>query len=120
VRFAAAHCLAWSRNWRYAPTLLRRFNDPNETPRVRGQLAEALAYLGAKRAIPDLVRALGDDSGEVRFWATFALGSIADESVIPALEKLTRDRTMVKGWWTVGKEARDAIRWIRNRHAENS
>jgi hypothetical protein len=75
------------------PALVQAFerakDDPD--PRVRQYLALALGRLDPPlpdRAIADLKVALGDDSGEARIMAIWALGSSGDRSVVPELQPL--------------------------------
>ena len=102
----------------------------DETPGLRGQAAEGLAYLfgpcaGARhdrsqlayrKAGQELVTALSDPSAEVRFWSAFALGSMRYQAALPALQKIARtDKEMFSNWWTVGQEAADAVDAIKGR-----
>ena len=52
---------------------------------VRRNACEELGALGDQRAVPHLVRLLGDGVGAVRFSAAEALGRLGDRSAIPAL-----------------------------------
>jgi HEAT repeat protein len=62
-----------------------------------------------------LLKELGDASREVRFWCAFALGQITEQRAISALKRLAAsDRRIVKGFWSVAKEADDALRSIEN------
>ena len=59
---------------------------------------------------------LRDPSPQVRFWAVFSLGQLADMEVIPELERIViEDDAVAPGWWSLKKEARDAIQSIRGR-----
>ena len=104
------------------------FQNQDETSGLRGQAAEGLAYLfgpcaGARhdrrgrayrQAGQILVAALGDPAAEVRFWSAFALGSMRYQAALPVLRKLARtDKEMFSNWWTVGKEAADAVDLIK-------
>jgi HEAT repeat protein len=123
-RKAAAYALGWLGDQRAVEPLLERVADAAEDPRVRGQAAESLGYLLEylqMQAQPDaaavdaLIAALRDPSGEVRFWAAFALGLARDHRAIPELERLAEaDHQVVPGWWAVSKEAHDAIANIKN------
>jgi HEAT repeat protein len=105
--------------------LLRIFQDPREDPSVRGQAAEAVGSRVDYRARPGRMRrrdavartaflsGLADPEPEVRFWSIFALAQFGNDWVIPKLESMTTDEAPVPGMWTVGQEARWAIRWIR-------
>ena len=47
----------------------------------------------------------------------FALGCVGGDDVVADLEKIARtDRAVLEGWWEVGREAKDALRSIRDRH----
>ena len=137
-RQAAAYALSftWSglADERYMPAvgeaLVMVLQNPDETPGLRGQAAEGLAYLfgpcagarhdrrqrGYRDAGQVLVNVLTDPSAEVRFWSAFALGSMRYRAALPALQKLARtDKEMFSNWWTVGEEAADAVDTIQRR-----
>jgi hypothetical protein len=59
------------------------------------------------------LRGLDDPEPEVRFWSIFALAKPDNDWLIPKLESMTGDPAPLPGMWTVGQEARWAIRWIR-------
>jgi HEAT repeat protein len=119
--------------WVHRPTaadvkrLLRIHQDPTESPDIRGQAAEALGPSVVARgkagrvrqndarslARDALLRGLDDPEPEVRFWSIFALASPENEWLLPKLESMVGDRALVPGWWTVGREAGWAIRWMR-------
>jgi HEAT repeat protein len=85
--------------------------DSREDAQLRGHAAEALAYLGNRRAAPALITTLDDPSPEVRLWSAFALGELGDRRAVAPLERLAAtDVTPVPGWWTVGEEAREALK----------
>jgi len=50
---------------------------------------------------------------EVRLWSIFALANPGNEWLVAKLETMTSDPALVPGMYTVGQEARWAIRWIR-------
>jgi len=101
--------------------LLRVVKDADEPPEVRGDATEALIYFRDERAVPTLLEQLADPSPEVRFWAIFALGHLAGPEVIPTLQHLAEtDDTVVPRWWSIRKEAQDAIRSIQSRAALNA
>jgi len=131
-RQAAAYALSftWSAlaDARYMSSIGEAFvtilQNGHESPGLRGQVAEGLAYLhgpcaGAprdrrRRAYREagqlLITALGDPAAEVRFWAAFALGSMHYRAALPVLRKLARtDKERFGNWWTVGEEAADAV-----------
>lgn len=83
---------------------------------MRGFAAEALTGPGERRAVPGLIAALADSSAEVRFWAAFALGELADPAALSALQQLAQsDEATLPGWWSVSDEAAAAIERIRAR-----
>jgi HEAT repeat protein len=81
--------------------------DRSESGIVRGMAAEHLVFV--KAAIPDLIRGLRDEAREVRFWCAYALGAGWVKRALPELRRLTTDRSRVKGWWSIAREARWAI-----------
>ncbi len=121
-REAAGYALSFLMTADYSPLVLEAYldvlNDENEAPAVRAQVCEGLNYIEwgdgrrrlARRVIASLLRALGDASPEVRFWACFAIGKYGVRRALPVLKALSeKDNTLVPGWWTVGEEAADAI-----------
>jgi hypothetical protein len=105
-------------------TLLRILKDPSEDPVSRGQAAEALGphvdYRRARQrkgrdrqATEAFLRGLNDPAPEVRLWSIFALAVPGNDWVIPHLEPLTYDSALVPKMYSVGHEARWAIKWIR-------
>ena len=116
VRRMAAHTLGRLGDPRARDALFRVIKDSNVPPQIRGDATEALTGFHNVRAIPTLVAQLHDPSPEVRFWAVFSLGQLADTDVIPELERLViEDDAVAPGWWSLRKEARDAIQSIRDR-----
>jgi HEAT repeat protein len=132
-RFAVAYALAFTRcalaDPRVRPALMRVLGDGAAPARVRGIAAEGLGNMlgscfgvGAARdaafaATGDLLIAMLDDPApEVRFWATFALGSLRYRAALPRLREVAAtDAASFGGWWTVGAEASDAIDNIEGR-----
>jgi hypothetical protein len=99
--------------------MIRIFADPRETPAVRGQAAEGLAYMfhkvqaGSPRfeaGVRALLDGLKDASAEVRYCAVHALGATRQHRFIPILEVMLEDKTPVPGW--VGSVADEAARAI--------
>jgi HEAT repeat protein len=116
TRKLAVYALGEIGNGRVLDFLLSILTNPNENPEVRGQIAEAIGVLDAEKAsLPVLLNLLNDDSAEVRFWAIYALGELGDNDVIPSLEALVNDSSMVENWWTVGQEASETIQHIKMR-----
>lgn len=112
TREAAAYALGFLNDRRAIIPLISTVEDGSEHRAVRGQAAEALGELASlqlKRPVKPLVAALSDRSSEVRFWACYALSQYQDRRQIPSLRKLIHDRAVVKGWWSVGREAAWAI-----------
>jgi HEAT repeat protein len=97
--------------------LINSLENKDEDERVRDEAAEALSVFVSKRprkVIPALLRAADDPSPWVRWSVAFSLGHSADPSVIPALERLATDETVLPGGQVcVGEEAREALQ--RNR-----
>lgn len=116
VRGMAAFALARLPDPRAKAALYQVATDRDAPPKVRGDAIEALTNHADDRRIPVLLETLHDPSAEVRFWAAFTLGQVADLDVIPELERLAAtDDEVVPHWWTVGREAKDAITAIRAR-----
>jgi HEAT repeat protein len=112
----AAYALGLIRDERACAPLLEAFRNTEEDPKVRGDAAEALAYLFAYEAVPALREALAQSSVPVRFWAMFALGQLAGPDVIPDLERIAAtDDAIMPGYWSLRKEALDMIESIRGR-----
>jgi HEAT repeat protein len=114
-RLSAASLLGKIRYRAAVPALIRAVRDTSEDVDVRGEAAEALAYIGDRRSSADLIAALSDRRAEVRFWAAFALATVGDDAAIPHLERLVDDTIPIPQFGTVGKEARDAIKAINSR-----
>ena len=122
VRLAVIFALTWLSDMRSWAIFLKLLDDRNESPAVRAQAAEGLAYKfhrkrkgtsGFQSAIKILVAALTDASPDVRYYAAFALGASGERKVIPALRKAVKDRSTSKNFvGTVGDEAMDAVKQI--------
>ncbi len=106
----AAYALGNFNSPRATAALRQVLKNTAEAPDVRGEAAQQLVY--EKSAIGDLIKALGDSSTEVRFWSAYALGEGRINRALPELRRLTVDRSRVKGWWSVAREARWAIATI--------
>lgn len=112
-RAAAVYALGWLYDSRALAPLLRMLRSRREDAQLRGYAAEALAYLGNRRAVPALLAALDDPAPEVRLWSAFALGELGDRRAVAPLEHLAAtDGTPVPGWWTAGEEAREALKHL--------
>jgi HEAT repeat protein len=121
-RAASAYALGLLRDKRAIETLLRVLQNKVEQPKVRGQAAEALAWFDdrSKRVIDALIDGLEDASVEVRFWSAFALGELKIRRAVNKLERLAaEDDEVLPGWWSVSKEASDALDRIRSKSSEN-
>lgn len=122
VRLSIVFALAWQRDMRTWPIFIKLLGDRNESPAVRAQAAEGLAYKfyqkrrgtsGFQSAIEILVAALTDASPDVRYYAAFALGVSGERKVIPALRKAAKDRSTSKNFvGTVGDEAMHAVKQV--------
>jgi HEAT repeat protein len=96
------------------PTTIRALEsvvkNKSESPRVRGEAAEALAHCHRTKSHDLLLAGLNDSSKDVRFWCAFSLGEMAERRAVPSLKRLAAtDRRIVKGFHSVAKEATDAI-----------
>ncbi len=109
-RKVAVYVLGALRDGESEPAIRLILDSPHEPVALRAEAAEALAYLAAPESLDSLLRATQDPAAEVRFWAAFALGELGDERARPRLAEMARsDHARVEGWWTVSKEARDAL-----------
>ncbi len=110
-----------SRFLRIAAALTAILADTTESPLVRGSAAEALGDIGhftnfapfIATAFDPLIAALRDPAAEVRLFAAFSLGKLGDPRAIPALQAVAKDRARVRGFGTVGKDAREAFAELR-------
>jgi HEAT repeat protein len=122
VRRAIIFALAWQRDMRSWEIFIKILGDRNESPAVRAQAAEGLAYKfhrkrrgasGFQSAIEVLVSALTDASPDVRYYAAFALGASGERAVLPALRKAAKDSSISESFvGTVGDEAIEAAERI--------
>jgi HEAT repeat protein len=94
--------------------LVPLLRNKSEDPRLRGEAAEALGNIMKETAIDSLIEALDDGSVEVRFWSIFALGRLKAKKSLPRLRQiLLSDKSTLPGWWSIKKEASEAIRNIK-------
>jgi|GEM_PF-4195564 len=110
AHYALAHLR--DRDARGAEGLIACLGDQRELPAIRGLCAEGLDVDGPRRrrAVAAALRGLGDASPEVRFWCAFALRAMRVRRALPALRRAAAtDDAMLRGWWRVSSEARDAI-----------
>ncbi len=119
VRRWAAYALGFMGSVRAKTPLIVALRDPVNELDVRCHAAEALGHLlpytgrhdDALRALRDVIL---NEGAELRFWAAFALGTIGSDHDIPLLEWLAAtDDRVVQHWWTVSREATEAIEHIR-------
>jgi hypothetical protein len=118
-RAAAAYALNLTHGKAAIPALERSVGSKREHPKVRGQAAESLAHNHRAKSHHILRVNLNDPSKEVRFWCAYSLAQMADEDALVPLKKLAEeDHRVVKGFWSVSKEAKWAIREIRKEMTE--
>ena len=114
-RAAAAYAMQSLTTPQTISALEAAVENKSERPRVRGEAAEALAHGHCKRSHDVLLKGLHDPYKDVRFWCAFALGQMSERRAVPALKQLAAsDKRVVKGFWSVAKEAVDAIRNIQS------
>jgi hypothetical protein len=119
VRQAAVYALAFMFQEEAFGPLISVFQNSSESPSTRGIAAEGIANLlehsdprgsSHKQAVATLIKALEDESPKVRFWSSFALGCLKSHQAIPHLRHLAEtDMAVCRGWWSVAKEAEDAL-----------
>ena len=103
-------------------TLLRVAASKQEEPVLRGQALEAIQSQVAleevdaalwRRIIDLLFACLQDPSGEVRFWAIFAVGQVRAKQLVPELRWLEETDDVVGPLgWENREEARDMIHYL--------
>jgi hypothetical protein len=109
-RAAAAYTLNLVHGEAAISALEKSLANKREHPKVRGQAAESLAHNHREKTHQLLRRNLDDPSKEVRFWCIYALSEMADEHALDNLRKLAKtDHRIVRGFWSVSKEANAAI-----------
>lgn len=119
-RAAAAYVMQMVTTKKTIAALERRVADEAESPRVRGEAAEALAHSHRRKSHDVLLKNLNDKSKDVRFWCAFALGQMAERRAVPILSRLAdSDRRLVRGFHAVSQEAKDAIRNIEIENKEH-
>jgi HEAT repeat protein len=112
-RAATAQFLAHPKSAAVRRMLIETLENRKETSYVRGRAAEALTMHYSPDAFEACIRCLSDPDPGARFWAVFALGSIArfrprlHSVAIPALRAMVDDAGEPEpGYWSVGREAR--------------
>ncbi|MGE0880485.1 MAG: HEAT repeat domain-containing protein [Acidimicrobiia bacterium] len=90
--------------------------DPDEETDTRVRAIEELADIADPRAGAACLRLLDDPEAAVRFWAVYALWQLAlarrvdlADIAAPLHRVATTDTGVVTGWWSVRKEALDAL-----------
>jgi HEAT repeat protein len=112
-RTAAAYALNLMHGQGAIPALENAVRNKGEHPKVRGQAAESLAHNHRKKSHGVLLRSLTDPSKEVRFWCAYSLAQMGERDALGPLRKLAAtDHRMLKGFWSVSREAKWAIRTI--------
>jgi HEAT repeat protein len=123
VRLEVAYALTFWFEVRAPTALLPVLEDAAEAANIRGQAAEGIGNVlnggladspGARslraRAIPALRQGLADPAVEVRFWCTYALGTMKATEAREELERMaTGDEALCPSMWRVCHEARDAL-----------
>jgi len=112
-RTAAAYALNLMHGKSAILALEKAVTDKREHPKVRGQAAESLAHNHRQKSHRVLLQNLNDPSKDVRFWCAYSLAQMGDGDALPPLRELARkDQRIVKGFWSVSREAKAAIREI--------
>lgn len=99
------------------PLLMEVLADSQETPELRGEAAEALIHHADAATFHLLLSLLSHPHPELRFWAVFAVGTMADShpswnsEARAALRPLLKDTSAgPPGFWSVGLEARAMLK----------
>lgn len=114
-RSAAAYAMQAVSSASVINALERTVRNKSENPNVRGHAAESLAHRHRRSTHNVLIKALQDPSKDVRFWCAFALGQMQERKAVPILQLLLSDQRTVRGFYSVAKEAADAISIIEQR-----
>jgi HEAT repeat protein len=118
-RAAAAYALNLMRGNAAVLALEKVVANKREHSKVRGQAAESLAHNHRAKSHDILRVNLNDPSKEVRFWCAYSLAQMSDKDALVPLKRLAEeDHRVVKGLWSVSKEAKWAIREIRKEMTE--
>lgn len=118
MRSLAVYALGEIGDERATEPLLGILVDEGESAKLRAEAADALATLGAREAVPELLRCLESEAAELRFWAVHALGKLGTAAVLPPLRRIAEhDRDAIERWGPVAVEAREAIEHIEWREA---
>lgn len=122
VRAAAAYALGFKGDPEASRSLMEVACDEYEVDSVRTEALEAVGMLAVRShaTTKQLSELLRHASIAIRFWAAYALASIAkpkDKRVTAELKRLEKeDNALLVGWWTVSTEARFALASIRGEH----
>ncbi len=121
-RAASAYALGLLLDERAIDPLVSVLNNTNDSPKVRGRVAETLVWFGKrrKRVVDALINGLEDASVEVRFWSAFAIGELKVSRAVNKLERLVaEDDEVLPGWWSVSREASNALDRIGSKSSEH-
>jgi len=119
-RAAAAYALTLRHGKAAITALERSVANKREHAKVRGQAAESLAHNHRLESHRILRENLNDASKDVRFWCAYSLAEMADQEALIPLKRLARDdHRIVRGFWSVSREARACIRIIRKAMRED-
>lgn len=113
-RWEAAYILGSADTRFAAETLYDAFQNPRETPLVRGAAAEQLTcfkeMIGRRKLIAAYVSGLEDPSPIVRFWCVYGLSQLNAKSHRAKLQSLAAtDHEECPGWSKVSTEAKWAL-----------
>jgi HEAT repeat protein len=113
-RTAAAYALNLMHQKAAIAALEKTVDNKKEHPKVRGEAAESLAHNHSERSHQVLLRNLNDASKELRFWCAYSLSEMGDcDALIPLSHLASSDHRIIRGFWSVSREAKAAIRIIR-------
>jgi HEAT repeat protein len=111
VKIAAIQALRTLGDERARRPLIRVLEDKDIEGAIRGVAAEALVRFADTESFLALVKALNDESVEVRYDASFALGEMGNKEAIPYLRDLAdSDDAVFEPYGSVHQEALDALR----------
>ncbi len=125
LREVAAYALTYDGDAALAEPHLQALSNEAEDDRVRLQALEALGhYLYCKDQRSAYYRRYSDailpylphSDPAYRFWAAFSLGQAGCKKAVPVLKELAAtDHAECPGWWSVSREAQDALDSIQKR-----
>jgi len=118
---AAAWTLGWLGGSHAVPVLRSVAMDSHRAVEVRAHATEALGLLHAAEAVEDLIALLSVQSPELRYWAAYSLGQIADPASVPELERVAAsDSGVLSNERSVRQEAIEALAAIHAKERDNS